>query len=216
MHSSLIRILVSTGAAALTIVRATSLAPGPIPIPAPSGTPDTRVYAASRLTAHRPFIIDQCFTSGLDVNAPPSPREVALIRAASKQDWDAVLRMLDAGVPVESTDATGITPLMVAAKQGNIGILRTLLERHARGDFADLSGHSALYYAIKAGKLEAIQLLLPLESNLEVNSAAGTDLLTAAFETGDMKIFEAVLDRLPADAPMDGEHPARAGDRVAR
>jgi ankyrin repeat protein len=82
--------------------------------------------------------------------------------------------------------------------QGNVGILRTLLERHASVDFTDPAGRCALHYAITAGKLEAVQLLLPLVSNLEGASAAGNDLLTMALETGDMKIFQTVLERFPA------------------
>ncbi len=87
---------------------------------------------------------------------------------------------------------------MAAAMQGNIEILRILLERGARVDFTDLSGRCALHYAIAGGKFEAVQLLLPLVSNLETLSTAGNDLLTMALETGDMKIFQAVLERFPA------------------
>ena len=148
--------------------------------------------------AHRTSVIDHCFTSSLDANVPAPPGQVALVVAALKQDWDTVLRMLDAGAWVETTDATGITPLMVAARQGNVGILRTLLERHASVDFTDLAGRCALHYAITAGKLEAVQLLLPLGSNLEAASATGNDLLSMAFETGEMKIFQTVVEQFPA------------------
>jgi ankyrin repeat protein len=209
MRASTIRILVSSTAAALIMVRTTSLAPDPeaklpIPVPAPSGNMDTRAsspgaYAAFPMAPARgTSIIDHCFTSNLDANVPAPPGEVALVVAALKQDWPTVLRMLDAGASVETTDDTGVTPLMAAAMQGNVGILRTLLERHASVDSTDLDGRSALYYALTAGKLEAIQLLLPLVSNLEAVSAAGNDLLTMALETGDMKIFQTVLERLPA------------------
>ena len=209
MRASTIRILVSSAAAALIMVRATSLTPDPeaklpIPAPAPSGNLDTRAslpgaYAAFRMAAaRRTSIIDHCFTSSLDANVPASPGQVALVVAALKQDWETVLRMLDAGASVETTDDTGVTPLMAAAMQGNVGILRTLLERHASVDFTDLAGRCALHYAITAGKLEAVQLLLPLVSNLEAASAAGNDLLTMALETGDMKIFQTVLERFPA------------------
>lgn len=148
--------------------------------------------------AQRTSIIDQCFTSNLDANLPVTPGQVALVVAALKQDWKTVLRMLDAGASVETTDETGVTPLMAAAMQGNIGIIRTLLERHACVDSTDLAGRWALHYAIPARKLEAIQLLLPLGSNLEAPSAPGNDLLMMALETGDMKIFETVLERFPA------------------
>jgi ankyrin repeat protein len=209
MRASTIRILVSSAAAALITVRATSLTPDPeatLPIPAsaPSGNLDTRAslpgaYAAFQMAAaHRTSIIDQCFTSNLDANVPATPGQVALVVAALKQDWKTVVRMLDAGASVETTDETGVTPLMAAAMQGNIGVLRTLLERHASVDFTDLAGRCALHYAITAGKLEAVQLLLPLGSNLEAASATGNDLLTMALETGDMKIFQTVLERFPA------------------
>jgi ankyrin repeat protein len=210
MRASTIKILVSSSAAALIMVRATSLAPDPeatlpIPAPPPSGNLDTRdslpgAYAAFGMAAarRRTSIVDYCFTSSLDASVPTSPGQVALVVAALKQDWTTVLRMLDAGASVETTDDTGVTPLMAAAMQGNVEILRTLLERHARVDFTDLAGRCALHYAITAGKLEAIQLLLPLVPNLEAASSTGNDLLTMALETGDMKIFQTVLERFPA------------------
>ena len=190
------------------MVRATSLAPDPQPTlpiaaPAPSGNLEIGVwapnaYAVSPRAALRTSIIDHCFTPGLDANVPPTPGQMALVVAALKQDWKTVLRMLDAGASVETTDDAGVTPLMAAAMRGNVAILRTLLERHANADFTDLAGRSALHYAIAAGKLESIQLLLPLVSNVETASATGNDLLSMALETGDMKIFQTVLERFPA------------------
>jgi ankyrin repeat protein len=150
------------------------------------------------LTARRAHIVDRCFTSEIDIYAPPSPGQIALALAALKQQWDVVRRMLDAGASAETADDNGITPLMAAAMQGNVAMMRTLLEHHARVDLVDSLGRSALHHAIAAGKLEAIQFLLPLVSNFETLSTAGHDLLTAALETGDMKIFQSVLERLPA------------------
>jgi ankyrin repeat protein len=194
---------------ALILVQATSLAPdreassqAPIPAPAgklPSIAPLAGVYAALPKAAGRTTaIIDRCFTSNLDVNVPPAPGQAELVAAALKEDWKAVLHLLDSGASVEATDGKGVTPLMAAAMQGNIGILRILLERHARVNFSDFAGRGALHYAIAAGKLEAVQLLLPLMLNLEGASMAGNELLTMALETGDMKIFQLVLERLPA------------------
>jgi ankyrin repeat protein len=209
MGASTIRLWVSSTAAALIMVRATSLAPDPevplpIPPPAPSGTLQARVSLPEVsgplrvVVARRSCIIDHCFTSNLDGNVPATPSEVALVVAALKQDWKTVLHKLAAGASVEATDDTGVTPLMAAAMQGNVEILRTLLERHANVDFTDLAGRSALHYAATAGKFEAVQLLLPLVSNLEVISSAGNDLLSMALESGDMKIFQTILERFPA------------------
>lgn len=191
------------------MVGATRLKPDPeakLPIsaPAPSVNLDAQTsspgaYAVFPMkVAHRTSIIDHCFTSSLDANVPAPPRQVALVIAALKQDWKTVLRMLDAGASVETTDDTGVTPLMAAAMQGNVEILRTLLERHASVDFTDLAGRCALHYALTAGNFEAVQVLLPLMSNIEEVSVAGNDLLTAALETGEMRIFQTVLERFPA------------------
>ena len=211
MRASKVQILLGSSVAALILVRATSLAPDPVatfPVPASARAPSEKVeirpslpgtYAAfPRAAARRTSTIDHCFTSDLNANVPASPGQIALVGAALKQDWKAVLRMLDAGGLVETADDAGVTPLMAAAMQGNIDVLRLLLDRGARVDFTDLSGLCALHYAITAGKLEAVQLLLPLISNLEAVSTAGNDVFTMALETGDMKIFQAVLERFPA------------------
>lgn len=105
--------------------------------------------------------------------------------------------MLDGGASVESADDDGVTPLMAAAMQSNVGMIRTLLERHANPNSTNHAGRTALHYAIKAGKLDAVQALLPSFSNLETVMVEDHDLLTEAFETGDMNIYQAVLDRLP-------------------
>src|SRR5664279_3106705 len=209
MHASAIKIWISSAPLALIMVRASSLAPElaakpPVPVPAPSVSLEARFSLPS---ANRPFrlaaarrtaVIDQCFTSNLEGNAPPTPGQIALVATALKEDWKTVLRLLDAGASVETTDESGVTPLMAAAGQGNVEIIRNLLARHASVEFANFDGRSALHYALAARKLEAVRLLLPLVSNLEATSVAGSDLLTMALETGDMKIFQAVLERLPA------------------
>jgi len=223
-----IRILVSSAfaalVAALIVVRVTSVEPEPqaerlqpippIPATALSGNQEMRdsspstpaplpviagpIVVSPVAEMRRTAIIDHCFTADLDVSVPASPREMALVGAALRQDWATVWRMLDAGASVESADNTGITPLIAAAIQGNAAAINTLLERHANPNSSDLTGRSALSYAIKAGKLDAVQMLLPFVSNLETISVEGPDLLTLALETGDMNIFQIVLERLPA------------------
>jgi ankyrin repeat protein len=200
---------VGATALALIMARATSVAPGPaatlpVPAPAPPVSLEARVSLPAangpfRLAAiRRTSVIDQCFTSNLEANVPTTPDQIALVATALKEDWKTVLHLLDAGASVEATDESGLTPLMAAARQGNVEILRALLARHASVNFADLEGRSPLHYALAAGKVEAVQLLLPLVSNLESTSVAGSDLLTMALETGDMKIFQSVLERFPA------------------
>ena len=147
--------------------------------------------------ASRMHIIDHCFTADPDLNAPVIWGPNAVVSAALKQEWEIVRKLIDAGAAVESTDETGLTPLMIAAKQGNLEMLRTLLDRQARVDFMDFNGRTAIHYAIAAGKLDAVAILLSFTTNFQPLSAAGRELLTAALRSGDMKIFQAILERFP-------------------
>jgi ankyrin repeat protein len=147
--------------------------------------------------ARRSHIIDHCFTAEPEMNTPMVRGRNALITAALKQEWEIVLKLLDAGAPVESADETGLTSLMVAARQGNVEVLRTLLERQARIDFMDFEGRTAIHYALAAERLEAVELLVLYAPALQPSSAAGRELLSAALKTGDMKIFQAILERFP-------------------
>ncbi|MDP9004789.1 MAG: ankyrin repeat domain-containing protein [Verrucomicrobiota bacterium] len=207
MHASLVRILIC-GIFAFILAGPTNVTPDqevPRSIPAQPATVKSETFAPSPvpnalpvLTAGRTNIVDRCFTSELDRNAPATADEMALVAAAIKEDWEGVRRMLEAGASVEIANDSGVTPLMAAAMQGNVDIIRVLIQRRARVDSLDSLGRSALHYALAAGKLEAIQLLLLLTPNLETASATGQELLTLALGTGNMQIFQAVLQRLPA------------------
>ena len=88
--------------AALIVVGAISHAPEQKTKPAvpasglfaPSGNQESN-HSFTGTYAHLPVAkirrtarIDDCFTSNLDVTAPASPREIALIVAALKKDWE--------------------------------------------------------------------------------------------------------------------------------
>jgi ankyrin repeat protein len=214
MRLSRIRTLLGTVALAALIVYTMRLpdhpkAPPPrpalVPVPAPL-TPDSVLIAGPSIgavvqlpvtPARRTQIIDHCFMAEAEMNAPVLRGPNAVIAAALKQEWEIVRKLIDAGAPVESADETGLTALMVAAKQGNVEMLRTLLERQARIDFMDFEGRTAIHYALAASKLEAVELLVLYSPTLQPASAAGRELLSAALKTGDMKIFQAILERFP-------------------
>jgi len=158
------------------------------------------IYAVAPVTkAVRPGRVDSCFMSDIEVTSPASLRETALVAASLKKDWTTVRQMLDAGAPVEATNDVGVTPLMIAAGQGDPDAIGLLLRRHANANLKDLTGRSALCYAIQSGKLAAVQSLLPVVSDREISGAEGRDPLTAAVDTGDIKVFDAVFERLPPE-----------------
>jgi ankyrin repeat protein len=147
--------------------------------------------------APRSYRVENCFSADTDLSAPIVRGKNAVITAASKEEWEIVRKLIDAGAPVESADETGLTALMVAAQHGNIEMLRTLLERQARIDFMDFEGRTAIHYAMAAGKREALELLLLYAPTFDPGSATARELLTAALASGDMAIFQTILERFP-------------------
>ena len=169
-------------------------------IPAAALVPALPIAADFQLPitpVRRSQITDNCFAAEPERSIPVIWGPDAVITAALKQDWDVVRKLIDAGASVQSTDEKGRTPLMIAAQQGNLEMLRTLLERQARIDFTDFEGRTALQYAMAAGKRDAIDVLLALTKNLDPSSEAARELLTTALTSGDMAIFQTILERFP-------------------
>lgn len=67
--------------------------------------------------------------------------------------------LLEAGAQLEATDATGFTPLMLAAVHGNPDVLGVLLQRGAKVDVVAEDGRTALSVARDGGHAEAVTLL---------------------------------------------------------
>src|SRR3954470_8580139 len=61
----------------------------------------------------------------------------------------------------------------------------------------DFNGRTAIEYAMTAGRLDVVELLLSLTPRLDPASGAARELLTAAITSGDMRIFQSVLEKLP-------------------
>lgn len=82
---------------------------------------------------------------------------------------------------LNQADATGITPMHVAAEMGNTTMVQTLLRHGARANAVDSNGDMPVHRAVHEGHLETVQWLLPL-SQLDINSrlASGETLLHLA------------------------------------
>ncbi|TFK20296.1 ankyrin, partial [Coprinopsis marcescibilis] len=67
------------------------------------------------------------------------------------------------GVQLESTDNRRWTALMMAAEQGNIDVVRLLVDAGANVDAHDEQGDSALTLAATRGSQSVVKLLLELK-----------------------------------------------------
>ncbi len=120
--------------------------------------------------------------------APVPPQGEQLWEAARVGDLARVRALLDAGVPPDSPNLQGATPLSSAASQGRLEIVKLLVERGARVNTRDrFFKSSALEHALFAGQLAVARFLL------EQGSDDADQALETAVEKGDVELARAAL-----------------------
>lgn len=186
------RSLLTGAVALLTVLATTGMAPERDALSPISADEFVRAVAT-----HRTSLVDHYFDQHLNPNARAAQDRPLLLAAAVEQDWGTVGRLLKAGASVDLGDAGGMKPLMAAAMHGNIDILNQFVGLATDVAATDFAGRTALHYAVAAGKAAAAELLLPLVPNYAKPCTDGRDLLGIALETGNWKIIETILQRLP-------------------
>lgn len=134
-------------------------------------------------------------------NEPPSGAE--LHKAVSRQELEKVRSILEENSSVvEVMDKFGLTPLMVAAKNGFTDVIEILLEFNAEPDYANSNGKTSLMAACYAGQEEAARLLRQHGASWETRDKNG---LTAIHWCSDGGHDDLLLWVLKDGAPVDIE-----------
>jgi ankyrin repeat protein len=165
---------------------------GPEPQVSSPLSPDEFVRAIS---AQRTSVVDLYFNQHLNPNARGAQDRPVLLAATLQQDWETVNRLLKAGASVDLADEEGLTPLMAAAMQGNVDVIRDFVGGVTNMNATDRKGRTALSYAVAAQKFEVVDLLLRLMPDL---GNQGGDLVAAALDTGNRRIIDQIFARVPA------------------
>ncbi len=85
----------------------------------------------------------------------------SLIKAAKSNNIKKLGQLLDSGMPINNTlAANGATPLMQAALDGNVMLVKALVNRGADVNIKDLRGENALQYAIRGNQMDIAQILV--------------------------------------------------------
>ena len=137
------------------------------------------------------------FIEGLEsvFDSPEPKSRLALHRAARDGDVSALpplgrrsRRKLD---PI---DMSGATPLMLAAQNGHVQVLRHLLELGADAEIRDGRGRAALHYAAERGKTCIVRELIARGADWQCADSFGDTALHLAAANGHSVVVELLLD----------------------
>jgi uncharacterized protein len=119
-------------------------------------------------------------SSGIVTAQDPSTAadgSTALHQAVRANDVKAVEALIKRGADVKAVTRYGVTPIGIAAMNGNVTLLRRLIDAGADPNSATPGGETALMTAARVGNIEAVTLLLDRGAN--VNAKDGTHAQTA-------------------------------------
>ena len=182
-------------------------------------TGETVLMTASR--AGSPAVVKALIARGAEINrAEPGHGQTALMWAISERHADVVLLLLNAGADanarsrvrhrtvqlstrygdqnsvrgVTEIDLGGFTPLLFAARVGDVESAGHLLTKGAQVNDTAPSGASALVVAAHSGQTALARLLV--ERGADINAhGAGYSALHAAVLRGDLDLVKVLLSR---------------------
>jgi hypothetical protein len=110
---------------------------------------------------------------------------------SNKQDQDVRLKciqlLLDSGASVNMRQNNGMTPLMIACKEGSEKVVEELIRRNADINAQDVMGWTPLIWSVhhsKHGKMEIILLLLNAGADVSIKCGRGQTAHTHALNLG--------------------------------
>jgi ankyrin repeat protein len=121
---------------------------------------------------------------------------VEVVRALLDRGADIEARDNLKGIPLVASGGGGATPLIEAAKTGDITIVKLLLERGANINAADANGGTALTEAVIHAERETVRLLLDKGASVKVRTGAlAYPVLAMAAMRGDVEIARVLLEK---------------------
>jgi len=108
----------------------------------------------------------------------------------------------------EKTDTFGCTPLMVAAAENRLNMIKILLE-HDKSNIDQItpSGQTALLCAIRRGHTDAVKLLLQSGASMDVSNARATALQEAVIFGKKIDMIEMLVKDYKADINQKNHKP---------
>jgi ankyrin repeat protein len=197
------RFVFRIGVVLLILFWATAL--GPEPPARISISPSELVRA---VTIQRDSLIELCLIDHVDPNGRDAKGRTPLLIATSQQDWKTAQRLIGVGARVDLADKNGFTPLMAAARHGNVEIFRQLLARstnfHAEARCKD--GSDLLGMALDGGNPKIVGFVVESLPTMPQWRTSTRRALQAALMTGDKGEIQLLLSKHTAPPTPEGKN----------
>lgn len=121
---------------------------------------------------HQPFVELMARVSGIKL---PSPDTALLISSIKTENMEGLEEALALGVSANTTDFTGRPVLQIAARTGNVMLVKRLVEAGSEVDAVDEIGFSAMMEAARDGHIDAVRYFL--EQGADANRRSNENAL---------------------------------------
>ena len=101
--------------------------------------------------------------------------------------------LLEMGADINSPDNVGWTPLLWAAKAGNLGVAELLLERGVLTDHVDIDGNGALHVAAHFNQVDTTRILMNYGASLQVLNKRGMTCLDVSMEAQNNEVVMVIV-----------------------
>lgn len=143
--------------------------------------------------------------------AEPAAADWALLHAAQEGMTAQVEERLRHGAPVDSRDAKGRTPLILAARRNRLDTAVLLLTRGANAEATDCQGHTAATWAVRQRHLTMLHTILGHLRGTPAFARQAHLAAVAAADQGDASLEQAIRGHYPESrktpAPADAGRP---------
>jgi len=125
-----------------------------------------------------------------------------LITSAREGDQNKVLRLLDQGAKLDTSDTCGNTTLHIACKYGHASLVKLLLDRGADAHARNMDGETPLHLAAQMGDFETATMLVEKGADVKAVSDFGDTPLHFASEMRNWEMAQ-IVGGLRAGSPYE-------------
>jgi hypothetical protein len=113
--------------------------------------------------------------------------------------------LVERGALVDKGNADGKTPLIAAAKKGNMDMVEYLVERGADINKGERFGDTALIVASRIGNSDMVRCLVALHADINLGANDGETPLAYAAWVGDLEMMRCLVELGASVESVDGD-----------